>query len=68
MVMEEDGDGDEDAGGDDWKHAVHDMFVLVAQQQACAHRYDRGARAGCSVFHHPRLLLACGAARGDIAR
>ena len=22
MVMEEDGDGDEDAGGDDWKHAV----------------------------------------------
>lgn len=42
MVMEEasDGDGDEDAGGDDWKHAVHDMFVLVAQQQACAHRYD----------------------------
>ena len=32
-------DGDQDtAGGDDWKHAVHDMFVLVAQQQACADR------------------------------
>jgi hypothetical protein len=63
----DDGPSDVDTdqvAGDDWKHAVHDMFVLVAQQQACADRSDLFARGSWSVCCLLRASAACGDIRG----